>query len=232
METYNYSQFNFNNKNRDISKQNVSNLKKSILEVGFIRQRAILVNKYYLIIDGHHRFLALQELKMPIYYEVEKEISLKEMIFLNSCQKNWSLSDFIYLHAKQGKSVYQELVFTSEKYNLTMSNSIQIVINNISMGGITKSIREGVELEIYKNKSELINLIIVARENVGFTIKKDIVSALRILINKADKKEIEKVVNNFSSIREQTSVNNFLITFENIINRKMGVNNKINLLNK
>ena len=49
METYNYSQFKFNERNRAISQKNVSDLKKSILEVGFIKQRAILVNKENLI---------------------------------------------------------------------------------------------------------------------------------------------------------------------------------------
>ena len=110
METYNYSQFKFNDKNRSISNKNVTDIKNSITQVGFIKQRAILVNKDNIIIDGHHRFLALKELNMPIIYEVEREISQKEMILLNSCQRTWTLEDFIRLYAKDNILVYSEII--------------------------------------------------------------------------------------------------------------------------
>lgn len=233
MESYNYNQFIFNEKNREISPKNVRDIKNSILEVGFIKQRPILINEENLIIDGHHRFLALKELQMPICYEVENKISLKEMILLNSSQRSWTLSDFIYLYAKENIKAYKELVLISENYNLTMSNTIIIVLKNAASGaGTSKGIKNGYDFEIYEKKDELIQLILTAKENIGFSIKKDFVISLRFLLDRANFKQIQKVIDNFSSIREQTSINNYLITFENIINRKMGDANKINLLNK
>jgi hypothetical protein len=112
-----------------------------------------------------------------------------------------------------------------------MSNTIVIVLKNATSGaGTSKGIKNGYDFEIYDKKDELIQLILTAKENIGFSIKKDFVISLRFLLDRANLKQVQKVIDNFSSIREQTSINNYLITFENIINRKMGDANKINLL--
>lgn len=230
METYNYSQFKFNEKNRVISNKNVMDIKNSISEIGFIKQRSVIINKDYVIMDGHHRFIALKELQMPIIYEIEEEMNQREMILLNSCQKNWKLEDFIELYAKDNIPVYQEIINVSKQYNITITNSIIICIKE--QKNRPKLIRSGYSFEIYNQKEKLIDLIIYAKEQLGFTIKKDFIFALRTLLEKSNENQINKVKNSFSSIREQVSVTNYLITFENIINKNLSKENRINLLNK
>lgn len=230
MESYNYNQFIFNEKNRGISPKNVMDIKNSILEIGFIKQRSVIINKDYVIMDGHHRFIALKELQMPIIYEIEEEMNQREMILLNSCQKNWKLEDFIELYAKNNIAVYEEIIKISNEYNFTITNSIIICIEEQT--NRPKLIRQGFPFEIYNKKDKLIDLILFAKEQIGFSVKKDFIYALRTLLEKTNENQINKVKNSFSTIREQVSVTNYLITFENIINKKLGKENRINLLNK
>lgn len=233
METYNYNQFQFNDRNRAISQKNVSDLKKSILEVGFIKQRAILVNKENLIIDGHHRFLALKELKLPIYYEIENELSKREMILLNSSQKSWSLEDFIRFHAKENILFYKEVLRINETYKFTISNCLVICLDSAgTSGSSSKLIRKGENLSIYDKIDELSQLILFFETQISFSSKSHYVRALKNVYSKLNLKQLEKLKDGMSSMREQTSYLNYLITFENIINRKMRNDNKVNLLNK
>lgn len=233
METYNYNQFKFNDRNRAISKKNVSDLKKSILEVGFVKQRAILVNKENLIIDGHHRFLALKELKLPIYYEIENELSKREMILLNSSQKSWSLEDFIRFYAKDNILFYKEVLRVNEIYKFTISNCLIICLDSSGTSGTSsKSIRKGENLSIYDKIDELSQLILFFETQISFSSKSHYVRALKNVHSKLNSKQLEKLKDGMSSMREQTSYLNYLITFENIINRKMRNDNKVNLLRK
>ena len=229
METYNYNQFKFNDRNRAISKKNVSDLKKSILEVGFVKQRAILVNKENLIIDGHHRFLALKELKLPIYYEIENELSKREMILLNSSQKSWSLEDFIRFYAKDNILFYKEVLRVNEIYKFTISNCLIICLDSSGTSGTSsKSIRKGENLSIYDKIDELSQLILFFETQISFSSKSHYVRALKNVHSKLNSKQLEKLKDGMSSMREQTSYLNYLITFENIINRKMRNDNKVN----
>lgn len=233
MESFNYNAFQFNDKNRIISQKNVDNIKKSILEIGFIKQRPVLINKEKVIIDGHHRFLALKSLGLPITYEIEEDLSQREMILLNSSQKSWMLEDFIRFYAKDNIKFYTEVLSVYNDYNFSITNCL-IICTSLSTptAGMAKLIREGNDFQINERLDELIELILFINSQVGYTVKKDLVYVLKIVLNKLNKKQLEKLKDGFSSMREQTSSTNYLITFENIINKRMGNDNKVNLLNK
>lgn len=232
MENPDYNAFTFNLDNRDISEKNVTDIMNSILEIGYMKSRAIVVNKDFLIIDGHHRFLALKRLCMPIHYAIEENASLREMLLLNSCQKTWKLEDYIILSAKKGKRSYMNIVAVKEKYGFTYSNAIIICTNQTGKGSDAKDVRNGSDLDINRNQKNLIDLLLFSKSQLSFAYKNSFIIALKSILLKVDEDQIEKLKNSLSSIREQTCVINYLVTFENIINRKVRAGNKINLVGR
>lgn len=70
-QTQEYDKFSLLSANRDISKGHVQSLKASIEKLGNITEKVpIIVNQNLEIIDGQHRFQALKELGLPVFYIV------------------------------------------------------------------------------------------------------------------------------------------------------------------
>jgi hypothetical protein len=232
MQNSNYNAFKFNRDNRDISEANISKIMQSILAIGFIKSRSVIVDKNMLIIDGHHRFLALKRLEMPIFYEIEEHASLEVLLHLNSSQQTWKLEDYIILFAKKQSPSYVNIVSVKNKYRFTYSNAVIICTNNTGAGASPKDVRQGLDLEINKNQKALINLLLFSKDHLPYSFKNHFIIALKTALLKLNDDQMEKLKDSLSSIREQTSTINYLVTFENIVNRKVRENKKVNLTGK
>jgi hypothetical protein len=230
MTTYNYNVFTMNFENRNIYRKNVDAIKESILQVGFIEERAIIVDESLKIIDGHHRFFALSELNLPIVYNVRKNATTKEMLFLNSAQRSWSLFDYIELYAKECKPFYTDVLTLIN--NSSFNSSMAIIVCSKDDGGLAKKIRLGDYIAVNEKKDDLIELILYSKTQIPFYGKRHFALALKTILKKCSNSQIEKIKNNLCSMREQTNTINYLITFENIINKGLNAGNRINLTNK
>lgn len=103
--TKDYSKFNFLKGNREVSKDRVNKIIKSIKNVGYITS-PILVNEKLEIIDGQGRFEALKKLELPIEYIIQNGIDIKECIAMNINQTNWSIKDYIKSYSDKGNMSY------------------------------------------------------------------------------------------------------------------------------
>lgn len=141
-----YDVFNFLTGNRSIDPNNVKKLKESISENGYKKSQPIIVNQDFEIIDGQHRFTACEELKLPIYFTIEREDedSIKLTQNLNKNQKNWGLIDYIKSYADRGYQDYINLLNFIEDRNLNLTTTIvlawgtrnAIIRNKIMQGKI------------------------------------------------------------------------------------------------
>jgi hypothetical protein len=91
--TKDYSLFKTLNGNRDVNYLHLSRLKDSMKE-NYLTT-IIMVNENFEIIDGQHRFIICQELKLPINYIISKNYGLKEVQVLNANMKNWQTTDYV-----------------------------------------------------------------------------------------------------------------------------------------
>lgn len=92
-QTTDYDQFRTLSGNRRINQANFRRLSES-MEKKYLFS-PILVNEKMAIIDGQHRFLACQELKLPIYYIVVPGYGLEEVQILNTNTANWTKMDYL-----------------------------------------------------------------------------------------------------------------------------------------
>jgi hypothetical protein len=111
--------------NRKIDKKHVDKLKTSIEENDLFNP--ILVNEEYQIIDGQHRFHALQALGKPIEYIVVPGYGIKQVQLLNTHSKNWSVEDYLECYIKQGVKDYVTYKEFREAYGLNHKQTMQVL---------------------------------------------------------------------------------------------------------
>lgn len=90
--------------NRDIVRPHVERLKELIRKYGYINSLPIIVDEDGMIIDGQHRFIACQELKIepPIVVDASFDI----VPILNSTQLRWTIVDYVKYYAAKGYEHY------------------------------------------------------------------------------------------------------------------------------
>ena len=219
METTNYTNFKLVESNRDVSKGLVKRIEKSIKELGYVKSRPILVNSNFEIIDGQHRFNACKNLGLPIHYEVFNGDSETDnlMIKLNSVQQVWSVKDYCNHYAKKGVAFYIEVIKLQEDYKLGISNTLTICAKSKG-GGFAKEVHNGLDFKLNEKRYFIIDFV-QKYHLLNYNKTHHFVSAIKILIDKCDKKQIDKLEKSIMSIPQQPNVGTYLNVFENIINK-------------
>ena len=138
LKTNDYSIFKNLVGNREIQKR-ADQICETIRKIGF-RKQPILVNENMEIIDGQARFEALRRLNLPIQYVVEQGIGLEECRIMNSANKAWNRTDYIYSYASEGNMNYQRIIELSERFQV---QDQQIVMMACGLDCHFKKIKEG-----------------------------------------------------------------------------------------
>lgn len=113
-----YDKFKILTSNRKVSKAHVRALVRSMeANPELFEFRPILVNEAMFIIDGQHRFTAAQQLGLPVWYVVGKDLTIKDTQAMNMNQRNWTPIDFARSHAALGKEEYQKYLKFREEYH-------------------------------------------------------------------------------------------------------------------
>lgn len=122
--------------NRRINQPNFRRLKVSMEKRQLFSP--ILVNERMQIIDGQHRFLCCQELKLPVFYIVVPNYGLEEVQILNTNTANWTKMDYLksfcdlknyeYIKFKRFMLDYPDFGFQSAYRLLTLSTGMKIKV--------------------------------------------------------------------------------------------------------
>lgn len=85
------------------SKKNVEDKIKSIKKDGLTYPIIVKEeNGYFVILDGHHRFLALKELGMPIVFTIKNNMTLGKAVESSNNSSKWSKQDDVISGASHG----------------------------------------------------------------------------------------------------------------------------------
>tara|TARA_Y100000592_G_scaffold19164_2_gene29319 strand:- start:2815 stop:3555 length:741 start_codon:yes stop_codon:yes gene_type:complete len=92
--------------NRNVNRQSVEKLKRSMEEWGVLTAITVMKSKRkYYVIDGQHRYTAAKELGYVIPAIVVPRESVEVIIDLNTLQKNWSLEDYANYYSESDDKV-------------------------------------------------------------------------------------------------------------------------------
>lgn len=123
-KTKNYDQFYLITGNRDIKDSHIKKLMVSMSEEECMSP--IQVNEKLEIIDGQHRFRALQNLKKPVYYYIVKGATIRTVQRLNSYTKNWTTEDYMSSFVESGYKDYQ--IYKEFKDTYKFGNSVNLLL--------------------------------------------------------------------------------------------------------
>lgn len=167
--TYEYEKFSFLDCNRDIKRSNVENIKKSIEDEGYCSGSYILVDEYFHILDGQHRFIACKELEMPIRVMCIDELTVDDMRRLNAYQRNWTTIDFVNHYAEleyPDFKILRGIINTSE---CSISEILNMLFDNRHR--ITSELKLGLlniseeQLEKFNRRHKNYKMIVLAHPN-------------------------------------------------------------------
>ncbi len=116
--TKDYDKFVSITSNRDVDKNHVRNLARSIKSRNLLHLKPLIVNERMELIDGQHRLEACKQMKEPVYYIKVQGVTKTDIAILNSAQKNWTREDFINFYAIEGRPDFKTLASLINKYDL------------------------------------------------------------------------------------------------------------------
>jgi len=165
---------------------------------------------------------------LPILYVVaelaDNEVAMSR---LNASQRIWRLFDFVLLYAKQGIPCYTKIVEINEAYNLGDTNSIAIVLG---CKGNVKNIKTGYNFPINNKINSILLFITKAKEYLYFYKSTNFVYSIIQIHNKLEISQINRIMEQIPSMKEQAAERQYLLMFENLYNRDLKKqSNKISL---
>jgi hypothetical protein len=232
-KTTDYSLFKFYNFNRPINQSLVKRLKESINKIGFIMGNPVLVDKDYTIKDGQHRFTALMELGMPIYYYVVEDGDPHEIVTaLNAQQVTWKLDDYVHSWADQGISCYVKLEEFANKYGLNMSQAIIIFFKSGDDGSDSKYVKAGRHYSINPEAQRIMDFLVYCKEHLPYWKSSYFVRAVVRLYRGITDVQADKIKKHIISLPQQASSENYMVAFENMVNKGVPANKRITFKTK
>lgn len=146
-ETNDYSKFKMILGNRRIKQSKVDNLVKKMRRKGWLKTVEITVNELFEIIDGQHRFIAVQLLGISFRYKIVKNTGIEEVRETNEGSNNWSLSDYIPSYSSKGIKSYVQLENFKRDFPELNLSICQMLLSN-SMGNPSRELFESGDWKI------------------------------------------------------------------------------------
>ncbi len=141
IETTDYDIFKGIVGNRKVEKKHVEMLTGAIDRNNLLNVRPIIVNEEMMVIDGQHRLEAAKLLEVPIFYYIVKGAGHQEVALLNSNQRNWIMSDYLNMYAKQGYPEYIKLKEFLENHKIDLQHIFMVLTLGIESCSAEERIR-------------------------------------------------------------------------------------------
>lgn len=128
--TTDYKVFKKIQSNRDVNKGHLKKLVECIRLKNLLHLFPVVVNKQMDVIDGQHRIRAAEELGVAVYYVVDGSITKADIAMVNSTRKGWAVRDYIEFYAKEGKSVYVDILDLLNEYGVSIMTAARLIDRN------------------------------------------------------------------------------------------------------
>lgn len=120
--TKDYDKFSLYKNNRVIDEKHLkSKIKPSLEKYGWIETSPMIVDGFFQIKDGQHRFSVAKEMGISIPYIITEKYTNDVVFALNNNLKAWTMQDKIYTTGKFGDVACEKISFLMEKYNVCLS---------------------------------------------------------------------------------------------------------------
>ncbi len=228
--TKDYSIFKYINGNREKVHNHLERLRKS-MQTQYI-MTILIVNEFYQIIDGQHRFEIIRELGLPLHYIICPGYGLDEVHILNHCSKTWSVDDYLTGYCDMRKDDYIKYKAFCDEYKFGHNESMALLSGyETGNGSSFVAFRNGTFKVTHPAEAERKATMIWKLESLyaGFK-RRSFVYALLYLFNKPQfifDEFLTKLKKNPSKLTDCATTSQYITLIEEIYNTRR--NPKINL---
>lgn len=228
-KTKDYEQFKFFDENRDVKTNKVNRLVDSILRTNKLKVNPIIVNKANYIVDGQHRLKAAEELGESIYYIVDDDAKLDDVIPIQT-QYAWTMVDYLSYWIQKGKKDYELLDRFVKSYGLSLSVSMYLLAgagpnqrkNGDKPGSLIGYFKEGrYKVTSYGRGAELAERLFAIREYCLDSCwrSRSFISALMKAYEViSHKKLLHRLKTSGKELKRQVNTVEYLRQFEDVVN--------------
>jgi len=214
--------------NREVDKAHVKKLVASITKNNLLKLNPIIINEQMQVIDGQHRLEAAEQLKLPIFYMVDSQVSKRDLSDLNSVKKNWSTMDYINFWTIEKAPGFDVLSkYLSEHPRIPPSTALMLlsIDGKRDMNGLKNGI---VEVLNITEANEIAAILKFYRNIIDFAYDRNFVLAIHKVMTtgKYDHAIMQKKIESQSrSLVKCVTVIQYVELLEEIYNR--GSHNKV-----
>jgi hypothetical protein len=140
-KTMDYTLFHTIAGNRSVNQLHVERIANSMDENQLVTP--IIVNENYEIIDGQHRYRAISNRNLPLYFMVCEGYGLNEVHRLNERSNTWNTDDFLDGYALMGKEDYLILQEFVKKNYISPSQGIMLLRGEVTQMKANKDFKGG-----------------------------------------------------------------------------------------
>lgn len=172
--TKDYSKFRMVVANREVNKEHVRKLARSIKKKNLLFVRPLIVNDKMELIDGQHRLAACEQIGETVFYIKAGGLTKEDIAVLNTAQKNWTRLDFINFYAIEGRKPFKDISRLINKYP-------EIKVSHIlTFAGECRRLRDGELNPNIEKASALCDAIQqLYRNGSRFSVKREFCRALQ-----------------------------------------------------
>lgn len=230
-----YGMFHFLKGNRDLNESKIRRIIESVKSgLNFFKYCPILVNEDFFIIDGQHRYYACKHLKLPVYFVIVPNFSLRQIAEINNNTSKWKIKDFMncYIDANVNRDHYKTLERISIEHKLNISLCINLLMyGKVGGGGMSEAFRNGEFKVNYLQFTE--DLISQAKQFEKFEADWKSRSFLQAIekLQSSDKYDQDAVIKKLTKhslvISTQSSCKEYLNHIESLFNFKNSIRQPI-----
>ena len=172
--------------------------------------------------DGQHRLAIAEELSLPVYY-MDYDRDDIQSSDLGGTSANWSLSDFVYSYAAQGKPDYKELIEFQQEHGLSLGTCASILYGySANSGSVIKMVRTGdYTVRDRKGAKRIVAIIEAISRHVDWAINKGSVGAISRFVHVKefnDEQFISKIDQYPAMLTKQPTIDMFTDMFDALYN--------------
>lgn len=229
-----YDKFEFIASNRVTDRGHIESLRSSFEEIGNLTQsQPILVNEFYQIIDGQHRFTVAKEMGLPIFYVKHPGLRIHDARKMNMLQRNWNFDDWAHSYAETGDENYKKFLELRADYGFNHSITLMYALGDQGKGGF-QDFRDGnfVLTDEVAARERLDKYTEVLQSFKGGKDKNFAYAFLKVIKTPDyDQARMVRKIRDYGDyvIRHYGSVPEFLRALEEVYNYRMGENNRLAL---
>lgn len=223
-QTKEYAKFSYFDVNREIKESHVKALVKAIIKDNKLHQYPIVVDSRYRVINGQHRLEAAKQLQTPIFYIVDEDATIDDIVTGNTTVRQWHAQEYLDYYIKKGNKNYILLNEFADEYRLSIAISRKVLVGTFS--GNDQEIKEFNEgkfepgsLDQAEKLASLISRVREQSPDKAWT-DRQCIKALAIVQASGNAKLFGEQLGKYQTVvTRRNSVKDYIDEFEDILSR-------------